>query len=60
MVLMRNCNCDNIYDQNCKDSGHAEEKRRGRQALFDYMTCVQMEEQFNKDENESFEGREND
>lgn len=47
---MRNCNCDNIYDQNCKDPSHVEEKRRGRQALFDYMTCVQMEEQFNEGE----------
>ena len=43
---MRNCNCDNLYDQNCKDPGHAEEKRRGRTALLDYMKCVEMEEQF--------------
>lgn len=43
---MDKCNCENLYDQNCKHPIHLEEKRRGREALFDYMACAQMEEQF--------------
>lgn len=57
---MRKCNCNNLYDQNCKDPGHVEEKRRGRTALFDYIRCVEMEEQFKDSEIETFEGWEND
>lgn len=45
---MRECNCDNMYDQDCKDESHEEDRRRNRTALFDYMICVQMEEQFNE------------
>lgn len=52
---MRSCNCNNLYDQNCKDPSHVEEKRRGREALFDYMKCVEMEEQFKGYEIEEWE-----
>lgn len=40
------CNCHNLYDQDCEDPVCKEERRRTRTAVFDYMVCVQMEEQF--------------
>lgn len=39
-------NCETMFDQDCQATECQEQRRINRQALFDYMACVQMEEQF--------------
>lgn len=43
------CNCENLYDQDCNDEDCWDRRRRVRQAVFDYMVCVQLEEQFTEE-----------
>lgn len=38
--------CENLFDQNCGAGECVDQRRRNRTALFDYMVCIQMEEQF--------------
>jgi hypothetical protein len=38
-----NCNCENIYDQDCRDLACQEERQKTRTALFDFMKCADIE-----------------
>lgn len=38
--------CKKLFNQDCEAEKCVDQRRRNRTALFDYMMCVQMEEQF--------------
>jgi hypothetical protein len=38
-----------MFDQDCEAEECVDQRRRNRTALFDYMICIQLEEQFNKE-----------
>lgn len=42
---MKKCNCDILFDQDCEDEYC---KREVRTAVFDYMICLQLEDQFDE------------
>lgn len=37
------CNCHVLFDQDCTGSGHDEERRRRRTAIFDFLKCKAIE-----------------
>lgn len=40
-------NCEKLFNQECETEECVNQRRKNRTALFDYMICVQLEEQFN-------------
>lgn len=44
-------NCEKLFDQDCESEECVDQRRKNRTALFDYMTCVQMEQQFKDTDN---------
>ena len=41
-------NCEKLFNMDCEAEECVDQRRRNRTALFDYMTCLQMEEQFDE------------
>lgn len=42
--------CEKMFNQDCEAEECKEQRRLNRQALFDYMACVQMEDQFRSED----------